>query len=129
MDPRDAGAKLHFGQVYDAQMQHPQPPTLSPSSSHSSLDMIPYYLPQDEVRSNFPAIIAILCTLFLGLSCVVMGIMQRNNDSWGAVGGVLAAVGSCFVVMGCCCVWQVCRKPQSEEIELVESSAARQNTF
>jgi len=120
--------KLHFRQVYEAELQRPAL-LVSRSSSLSSVDMIPYYLPPEESKSPFPAVFAVLCTFFLGVSATILGLIQLREER-STLAAALLALGLVIVVAGCCCLCSLCKgeKPE-EELELAQHPAARQSTF
>ena len=79
---------------------------------------------------KFTLVFSIICMLFLGLSAIVLGIMQRQPDTWGALAVALVVFGTIVVCIGCCCVCQLCKGGKSgDEVELVDYPSARQNTF
>ena len=120
--------KLHFRQVYEAEMQKPGQ-LVSRSSSLSSLDMIPYYLPPEETKSPFPAVFAVICTFFLGVSATILGLIQLKEDH-STLATVLLVIGLGVLVTGCCCLCSLCKgEKQEEELELAQHSSARQSTF
>lgn len=120
--------KLHFRQVYEAELQRPTQ-LASRSSSLSSLDMIPYYLPPEENKSPFPVVFTVLCTFFLGVSAVVLGVIELREDR-SMLATALLALGLGIVVAGCCCLCSLCHtEKQEEELELAQHPGARQSTF
>lgn len=91
--------------------------------------MLPYYIPQEESKSNFPMIFAVICTFFLGVSALILGLTQVRADR-DTLATVLFAFGLGITVTGCCCLCGLCKgEKKEEELELAQHPGSRQNTF